>query len=111
MTSLTSVAGQVLNDDRVGAAERVDVDRLDVVDVHLDRAEVARETEPARVRGRLHDFGSVAAVEEHRVGTGAAFDQVAAVARVPLEDVVARAEVHDVVALLAIDEIVVVARS
>ncbi len=49
------------------------------------------------------------AVEEHRVGAVLALDDVAAVARIPLEDVVAGAQEGDVVALLAVDEVVAVA--
>ena len=44
-----------------------------------------------------------------RVAAVPAFDHVAAVARVPLEDVVAGAEEGAVVALLAVDEVVAVA--
>ena len=49
------------------------------------------------------------AVEQQRVGAVLALDGVAAVARVPLEDVVAGAEQGDVVALVAVDEVVAVA--
>ena len=44
-----------------------------------------------------------------RVGAVLALDDVAAVARIPLEDVVAGAEEGGVVALLAVDEVVAVA--
>ena len=49
------------------------------------------------------------AVEEHRVGAVLALDDVAAVARIPLEGVVAGAEEGGVVALVAVDEVVAVA--
>ena len=52
---------------------------------------------------------AVAAVEQHVVEAVLALDRVAAIARVPLEDVVAGAEQADVVALLAVDEVVAVA--
>ena len=54
-------------------------------------------------------LGGVAAVEQHRVGAVLALDDVAAVARIPLEHVVAGAEQAGVVALLAVDEVVAVA--
>ena len=54
-------------------------------------------------------LADVRAVEQHGVGAVLALDDVAAVARVPLEHVVAGAEEGDVVALLAVDEVVAVA--
>ena len=51
-------------------------------------------------------FVDVGAVELHRVGSGFAFDGVAAVAGVPGEAVVAGAEERDVVAATAVDGIV-----
>ena len=49
------------------------------------------------------------AVEQHRVVAGLAFDDVAAVTRIPLEHVVAGAQERRVVALVAVDEVVAVA--
>ena len=82
---------------------------LDVVQVHHDVAEVAGEPHPLAVRRGLEVLVPGGAVEEHRVDAVLAFDRVAAVARIPLEDVVAGAEEGDVVALLAVDEVVAVA--
>ena len=48
-------------------------------------------------------------LKQHRVGAVLTLDGVAAVARIPLEDVVAGAEEGHVVALLAVDEVVAVA--
>ena len=101
-------AAQVVDDQVVGAAKGVEVDRLDVVEVHHDVAEVASEQDPLAVRSRLEVLGAVAAVEQHPVDAVLALDDVAAVARIPLEDVVAGAEESDVVALLAVDEVVAV---
>ena len=61
------------------------------------------------VGGGVEDLVAAAAVEQHRVGAVLALDDVAAVARIPLEDVVAGAEEGDVVALVAVDEVVAVA--
>ena len=99
-------AGQVVDDRGVGAAQCVHVDRFDVVEVHDDGADVAGEPHPAAVGGRLEDLGGAAAVEQHAVGAGLSFHDVAAVARIPLEDVVAGAQEPDVVALLAVDDVI-----
>ena len=103
-------AGQVVDGGRVGAAERVEVDRLDVVEVHHDVAEVAREAARGRRWRRPSKISAPALpLKSMRVVAGLAFDDVAAVAGVPLEDVVAGAEEGGVVALLAVDEVVAVA--
>ena len=85
-------AGQVVDGDGVGAAQRVEVDALDIVEVHDDVAEVAGEPHAPAVGRDVEDLGAVAAVEQHRVGAVLALDGVAAVARIPLEHVVAGAE-------------------
>ena len=108
-TAVDVGAGEVVDGERVGAAERVELDRLDVVEVHDDVAEVAGEEHPPAVGRGREDLVAGAAVEQHRVGAVLALDDVAAVARIPLEDVVAGAEEGDVVALLAVDEVVAVA--
>ena len=103
-------AADVVDDEVVGAAERVEVDALDVVEVHHDVAEVAEEPHPSAVRARRRrSRRRCAAVEQHRVGAVLALDHVAAVAGIPLERVVAGAHERDVVALLAVDEVVAVA--
>ena len=101
--------GQVVDGEVVGAAEGLGVDRLDVVQVHRDVADVAGEPHPAAVGGDVHALVDVAAVERHRVGAVLALDDVAAVAGIPLERVVAGSEQRDVVALVAVDEVVAVA--
>ena len=103
-------AGQVVDRDRVGAAQRVErrwsrrrsrsMTMLPRLRVNSARAAVGRGRE---------DLVAVAAVEQHRVGAVLALDRVAAVARIPLEHVVAGAEEGGVVALLAVDEVVAVA--
>ena len=94
-------AGQVVDGDGVGAAEGVEVDLLDAVEVHGDVADVAGEPDPAAVGRDVDVLGDVGAVEQQRVGAGLALDGVAAVARVPDERVVAGAEKRHVVALAA----------
>ena len=100
---------EVVDSDLVGAAQRIDVDLLDVVEVHDDVAEVAGEPHAPAVGRDLEFLSPAAAVEEQGVGAVLAFDRVAAVAGIPLEHVVAGAEAGDVVALLAVDEVVAVA--
>ena len=48
-------AAQVVDDDGVGAAERVDVDALDVVQVHDDVADVAGEERAPAIGGDVDD--------------------------------------------------------
>ena len=102
-------AGEVVDGDRVGAAERVEVDRLDAVGVHGDVADVAEEPQPVSVGGQVDVLGDGGAVEAHRVAAGLAFDGVAAVARIPHERVVACAHERQVVASVAVDRVVAVA--
>src|SRR5262245_40744113 len=82
------------------------MDVLDVVEVHRDVRDVAKETHPLAVRGDVDVLAYVRAVEEQRVGAVLTFDDVAPVTGIPLEEVVASAEVRDVVALLPIHEVV-----
>ena len=73
----------------------------------LPRSRVKRVRAP--LAETLDALVAGAAVEQHRVGSGLAFDDVGAVARIPLERVVAGAQEGGVVALLAVDEVVAVA--
>ena len=102
-------AGQVVDGDRVGAAEGVEVDLLDAVEVHRDVPTSRVNRSAAAVGGEVDVLGDVGAVEEHRVDAVLAFDDVAAVAGVPHEGVVAGAQEGDVVAAAAVDEVVAVA--
>ena len=102
-------AGEVADHDVVGAAQGVELDVLDVVEVHGDVGDVAEEQRPAAVGRDVDVLGDVGAVEQQRVGAGLALDDVAAVARVPDERVVARAEQSHVVAAAAGHGVVAVA--
>ena len=96
----------VVDGDRVGATEGVQVDLLEAARVHRDACDVADELETVPVRRQIDLLGNVGAVEDHRVGTGLAVDDVAAIARIPHERVVPGAHAHDVVAALAVDRVV-----
>ncbi len=102
-------ACQVVDGDRVDAAEGLDVDLLDAVEVHRDEAEVAGESSAAAVGGDVDVLRAVAAVEVELVDAGLAFHGVAAVAGVPLEAVFALAQERPVGALVAVDLVVAVA--
>ena len=102
-------AREVADEDRVRAAERPQREPLDPVQVHGDPGDVARERAHGSRSQDLHVLGDVGAVEGERVGTALALDDVAAVARVPLERVVARAEQRGVGAAVAVDEVVAAA--
>src|SRR6185503_380279 len=71
--------------------------------------DVAEKKHPPAVGEDVEVLAGVAAVEEHGLGPGLAFDHGAAVARIPLEYVVAGAEQGGVVALVAVDEVVAIA--
>ena len=102
-------AGEVVDRDGVGAAQGVDLDVLDAVQVHGDVADVAEQPHPAAIGRDVDVLADVGAVEHQRVGAGLALDDVAAVARVPDEGVVAVAEQGHVVAAAADDGVVAVA--
>ena len=101
--------GEVVDRDGVGAAQRVDLDVLDAVEVHGDVGDVAEQPHPAAIGRDVHVLGDVGAVEHQRIGAGLALDDVAAVARVPDERVVAVAEQGHVVAAAADHGVVAVA--
>ena len=85
-------SGQVVDRDGVGAAQGVELDVLDAVEVHGDVADVAGQPHPPAIGRDVDVLVDVGAVEHQRIGAGLAFDDVAAVARVPDERVVAVAE-------------------
>ena len=102
-------AAHVVDDDVVGAAQGVEVDRLDVVEVHRHVGDVAGE-EHAPAVGRDFDvLGDGGAVEQHRVEAGLALDGVVVVTRVPDEGVVAGAHQRRVVAVAAVDKVAALA--
>src|SRR5690348_8669113 len=95
-------AGEVVDGDGVSAAQGVDVDVLDAVDVHRDVADVTKEFQPSAVVGEGDVLGHVGAVERHRVITALALDRVAAVPGIPGEGVVAPAADERVVTPAAV---------
>ena len=100
---------QVVDHDVVGAAERIEVDLLDVVEVHGDVRDIAEEQHAAAICRDIDVLGDVGAVEEERVHAVLAFDGVVVVTRVPDEHVVARAHEGSVVAIAAVDQVVALA--
>src|SRR5262249_19046836 len=74
---------QIVDDDLVGAAQRVELDPLDPVQVHGDIGDIAGEQHPRAVRGNIDVLVDVGAVEQQRIDAALAFDDVAAVARIP----------------------------
>src|SRR5262249_45103996 len=99
-------SAQVVDVNGVGAAQRVDLDVLDAVEVHGDVGDIAGEPRPGAVGRDVDALVDVGAVEPERVGARLPLDLVAGVARVPDERVVARAEQRHVVAGAADDDIV-----
>ena len=58
-------AGEVADDDAVGAAQSPEVDALDVVEVHRHARDVAGEQDAAAVRDDVDVLGDVRAEEDH----------------------------------------------
>ena len=102
-------AAQVVDHDLVGAAEGLEVDGLDIVEVHGDVGDVAEEARMIAVRRDIDLLGDDRAVEQHRVGAVLAIDGVVVVARVPDEHVVAGAHESDIIAVAAVDQVVAAA--
>ena len=100
---------EIADHDVVGAAQRIEVDALDVVEVHGDVGDVASEEHPPAVGHDVDVLGDISAEEQHGVESVLTFNGVVAVARIPLEHIVTRAEEGNVVAVVAKDEIVAVA--
>src|SRR5205807_734092 len=81
-------SGEVVDGDVVGAAQRVDVERLHTMHVHGDVADVAEQPDTRAVGRDVDVLGNIGAVEKQRVVAGLPFDGVAAVARVPDEGII-----------------------
>jgi hypothetical protein len=99
-------SGQVVDRNHVGAAKRVDVERLRTVHIHDDGCDVAGQSYPRAVGRDVDLLGDVGAVEDKRVVAGLPFNRVVAVARVPDERVVTRAHGCHVATATADNEIV-----
>ena len=82
---------------------------LHSTEVHRHVADIAEQSRAGAICRDIDLLCSVGAVEQQRIGAVAAFDDVAAIARIPLERIVSGAEECDVIALIAVDEIVSVA--
>src|SRR5262245_23881099 len=97
---------QVVDHDIIDAAKGIEVDVLDLVEVHGDVGDVAEEGGALAVGRDIDILGDGGAVEQERVHPVLTFDGVVVVTRVPDERVVARAHEGSVVAVAAIDQVV-----
>src|SRR5262249_46514566 len=102
-------ADEIADCDIVGTAQGVNLDVLDTVEVHGDGADVAGEAHPLTGGLDVELLVDVRAIEHERIDAIRALDDVAAVARVPDEQVVAGAEKGRVVAATADHSVVAVA--
>src|SRR5204862_548123 len=91
-------AAQIVDGNRVGATQRIEIHALDAIGIHRDVGHVAGKPQSRAVGRDVDFFVDVGAVELHGVVAGLTFDGVGAVARVPNEGVVAGAQQGDVVA-------------
>ena len=82
---------------------------LDTAEVHRHVADIAKQASAAAIGRDIDLLANVGAVEQQRIGAVLAFDDVAAIARIPLKRIVSGAEECGVTALIAVDEIVSVA--
>ena len=82
---------------------------FDIIHVHGDGAHVSEQARSLAIRGNVDVLADVGAVEQERVEASLTFNDIAAVARIPLGRVVAGAKDHRVVALLTVDEVIAVA--
>src|SRR5262249_11207716 len=99
----------VVNCDEVGPTLGVYVDLLDAIEVHRDGPDIACEANARAIGKCVHGLVDGRPVENHRVVSILAFDNIAAITRSPLEYVIAAAEVGGVVAWIAVDEVISVA--
>src|SRR5687768_9243151 len=73
---------EVVDHDRVGAAQGVEVDRLDLVQVHRHVGNVAEEPHPVPDGGDADVLADVGAVEGHAVEPSLALQRVVVIARI-----------------------------
>src|SRR6185312_4981763 len=102
-------AAEIVNPDVVAPAQSMELDALDIVQVHGDVGDVAREERAPTVGEDVDVLGDVGAVEEQGIDAVLTLDGVVVVAGVPDERVVAGAEQRDVVAVAAVDRVVALA--
>ena len=108
-TVVASVPVEVVDGDRVGAAERVEADALDVVEVQRDVRDVTREPNVRPVCGDADLLADVGAEEVEQVDAPLTLDGVAVVAGVPGEAVVAVTAQYPVVAVAAGHDVIALA--
>ena len=108
-TWLMSVPERSLTVMVSGAAQHIELDMLDPAEVHRHVADIAEQAGAAAIGRDVDLLGNIGAVEQQRIGAVLAFDDVAAIARIPLKRIVSGAKEGDVTALIAVDEIVSVA--
>src|ERR1044071_5375579 len=82
---------------------------LDTAEVHRYVGDIAEQAGTVAIRRNVDLLGDIGAVEQQRICAVLAFDDIAAIARIPLERIVSSAKEGRVAALVAVDEIVSVA--
>jgi hypothetical protein len=82
---------------------------LHSTEIHRHVADVTEQARTGAIGRDIDLLCGVGAVEQQCIGAVAAFDDVTAIARIPLERIVSGAKECDVTALIAVNEIVSVA--
>nr|WP_249779420.1 hypothetical protein [Bradyrhizobium sediminis] len=101
--------GEIVDRDGVGAARSRNLDALDAVEVHRNGPDVSKKRRAAATGRDIDTFADIGAVELQRVGARPALDHVAAVARIPDEQVVAVAEQRCVIAATTRNGVIAIA--
>ena len=102
-------AADIVDHDVVSTTQGVEVDLLDIVEVHNHVGDVAGKEYPPTIGHDVDVLGDVGAVEEQPVGPGLALNRVVIVARIPHECVAAGAHERQVITVTAIYQVVALA--
>src|SRR5262245_58607576 len=102
-------ARQVADHNVVGTCASVELNVLNAIDIHRHGADVARKPRARAIRFDVELLVDVGTVEHERIEAVLAFDDIAAVARIPNERIVPGAEPRRVGAAAAGDDVIAIA--
>src|SRR5205807_275419 len=102
-------AGEVVDGDKISAAEGDDIDLLGAVDVHGHAADIAGEPHAAAIGGNIKFFRDIGAIELQGIETTLPFHDVAGFAGVPDKRVIAIAHERGIESGSADDRVIALA--